>query len=120
MRLPILYALSYPHRLEAGFQSSGLENIHELTFEKADTKTFVHLQMAYDALHSGGTAPCVLNAANEIAVDAFLKKKIVFSDMHKLLEKSLSIFAGQKSSGIDDLLETDREVRLFCNKEIKR
>ncbi len=118
MRLPIIYALSYPQRIKADFQNSGMANIHELTFEKADTSTFGHLQMAYDVLKAGGSAPCVLNAANEIAVDAFLNHKIAFSDMEKLLDKSLSIFAGRKSAGIEDLLEIDKEVRVFCKKEI--
>ncbi|MBN2727938.1 MAG: 1-deoxy-D-xylulose-5-phosphate reductoisomerase [Bacteroidales bacterium] len=118
MRLPILYALSYPERLKADFQNSGLDNIHELSFEKADPDTFKHLQFAYDVMKAGGGMPCVLNAANEIAVDAFLKEKISFYDMQKLLEKSLSIFAGRKAANVEDLIQIDHEVRNFCLQEI--
>lgn len=118
MRLPILYALSFPERLKADYQNSGLKDIHELSFEKTDPKTFKHLQFAFDAIKAGGATPCVLNAANEIAVDAFLNKKITFLDMQNLLEKSLSIFAGRKAASIEDLLEIDQEVRTFCLQEI--
>lgn len=118
MRLPILYALSYPERLKADFQNSGLDNILELSFEKADPDTFKHLQFAYDVMKAGGGMPCVLNAANEIAVDAFLKEKISFYDMQKLLEKSLSIFAGRKAANVEDLIQIDHEVRNFCLQEI--
>jgi 1-deoxy-D-xylulose-5-phosphate reductoisomerase len=118
MRLPILYALSYPERLKADFQNSGLDNIHELSFEKADPDTFKHLQFAYDVMNAGEGMPCVLNAANEIAVDVFLKEKISFYDMQKLLEKSLSIFAGRKAANVEDLIQIDHEVRNFCLQEI--
>ncbi len=118
MRLPILYALSFPERIKADFQSSGFSDIHQLTFEKANKETFKHLQMAYDVLKIGGAAPCVLNAANEIAVDAFLKEKIAFSDMQALLEKSLSIFAEKKIADLEDLLVIDEEVRRFCLQKI--
>ena len=114
MRLPILYALSYPKRLDADFQPSGFNNIEKLTFEKVDTKTFKHLEFAFHALEAGGAVPCVLNAANEIAVDAFLKEKIAFLKMQEVVEKCLSTFAKKNATSIEEIIFIDNEVRKYC------
>ena len=78
MRLPIQFALSYPNRLDSDFQRFNFADYPSLTFEKPDLKTFRNLQLAYIAMENGGNQPCILNAANEIAVDGFLKDKIGF------------------------------------------
>lgn len=114
MHIPILYALSYPKRLEADFQASGFNNIETLTFEKVDTNTFKHLEFAFQALKTGKAAPCVLNAANEIAVGAFLKEKIAFLKMQEVIEKCLSTFAHENATSIEEIIAIDNEVRIYC------
>ncbi len=89
MKLPIQYALSYPHRLANKFKRFNFLNYPNLTFEKADKNVFKNLEMAYFALKKGGNTPCVLNAANEIAVEYFLKEKISFLKMSEIIEKTI-------------------------------
>jgi 1-deoxy-D-xylulose-5-phosphate reductoisomerase len=114
MRLPILYALTWPQRLKAPFQTGGLSDIASLTFEKADTSAFRHLAMAYESIKIGGGAPCVLNAANEIAVDLFLQEKISFPGMQNMVNKALERLAHTKALSIQELLLLDAETRTFC------
>ena len=81
MKLPIQYALGFPERLKNNFPRFNFLDYPQLTFEKADTSTFRNLQLAFDALEKGGNSPCVLNAANEVAVELFLKDEIGFLEM---------------------------------------
>ena len=92
MTTPILYSLSYPSRLDYQCPSFNLSKLKSLSFFEPDFKKFPHLGVAIEAIKTGGMAPCALNAANEIAVDAFLKKRIKFLDMIKIVEKSLENF----------------------------
>ena len=89
MKLPIQYALAYPQRMKSDFPRFSFFNYPQLTFEQADIKTFRNLALAFEAMNKGGNAACVLNAANEIAVDAFLKDKIGFLQMSDVVEKCL-------------------------------
>ena len=89
MKLPIQYALGYPHRLQNQFPRFNFAAYPSLTFEAPDKATFRNLQLAYDALDAGGSAPCVLNAANEVAVAAFLRDEVGFLDMSNVLEHAL-------------------------------
>jgi 1-deoxy-D-xylulose-5-phosphate reductoisomerase len=114
MRLPILYALTWPQRLKAPFQTGGLLDIASLTFEKADTTAFHHLAMAYRAIEIGGGAPCALNAANEVAVDLFLHEQLSFVGMQNMVENALRKFESIKTTTLADLIALDNETRVFC------
>ena len=113
MDVPILYALSFPNRLISDFKTLDLVKIKKLHFEEPDIKTFRHLQFAYRAVEAGGSLGCVLNAANEIAVNAFLEKKISFLDMQKIVEKSMENITFVAKPTIEDLFIIDKETRRF-------
>ena len=111
MRLPIMYALSYPVRLPSTFERLDFGKTTELTFEQPDMERFPNLQLAYQALTMGGNMPCVLNAANEVCVAAFLKEKIKFTEMSRLIERAMQSIDYQLKPTLDNLLETDRNTR---------
>lgn len=111
MKLPIQYALGYPNRLPSGFERFNFANCTNLTFEQPDKETFRNLQLAFDALEKGGNAACVLNAANEVAVDAFLKDKIGFLHMSDLIAHCLAKVSHIAKPGYEDYVLTDRETR---------
>jgi 1-deoxy-D-xylulose-5-phosphate reductoisomerase len=111
MKLPIQYALTYPNRISSNFPRFDFFNYPQFTFEQADTKTFRNLALAFEALHKGGNLPCVLNAANEIAVAAFLKDQIGFLEMSDVVENCLQTIAFIKKPSYADYVETDRETR---------
>ncbi|MBL7071140.1 MAG: 1-deoxy-D-xylulose-5-phosphate reductoisomerase [Candidatus Omnitrophica bacterium] len=119
MRLPIQYALSYPERFENSLKKLDLTNIKKLSFYKPDLKKFPSLQLAYDAARDGGSAPSVLNSSNEAAVDAFLRSKIKFTDIPKIIEKMLSKHKRIEFPSLDDIDEIERwvesEVGKFCS-----
>ncbi|MBQ4063136.1 MAG: 1-deoxy-D-xylulose-5-phosphate reductoisomerase [Bacteroidaceae bacterium] len=111
MRLPIMYALSYPDRLTSSFPRLDFGTLGELTFEKPDLEKFPNLQHAYTALSQGGNIPCVVNAANEVCVAAFLADRIRFTDMPRLIEKAMQQTPYILQPTLEDYLATDREVR---------
>ncbi|MBK6524492.1 MAG: 1-deoxy-D-xylulose-5-phosphate reductoisomerase [Crocinitomicaceae bacterium] len=111
MKLPIQYALTYPNRLHTDFKRFNFLNYPQLTFEQPDLNTFRNLQLAYDAMDAGGNLPCILNAANEITVAAFLQDKIGFLDIAKINEKTMQAVSFQKSTSLESLIETDLETR---------
>ena len=113
MRLPIQYALTFPERMNNNLERTDLTKIGTLTFIDPDYKKFECLKLAYDALNTGGTAPCVLNAANEIAVDKFLKKEIKFSHIPKMIDNALNKFEGNGVSDLDTIFEYDRKTREY-------
>ena len=119
MRHPIQYALTFPDRLNAQVKRANLADIHQLTFEKPDYEKFRNLGLAYDALRRGGNIPCILNAANEVAVDAFLKGKIGFFAMSDIIEQTISETAFISSPTLDDYIATDREARARSSEKIK-
>lgn len=112
MRLPIQFALSYPERLKSDFPRFDFRNYPALNFEKPDTETFRNLALAFEALNRGGNMPCVLNAANEVAVAEFLKDRVGFLEMSAIVEQCLNKMAYIKNPSYDDYVETDRETRL--------
>ncbi len=118
MKLPIQYALGYPQRLKSDFPRFNFMDYPALTFEKADTKTFRNLALAYEALEKCGNAPCALNAANEVVVDAFLKDKIGFMQMPEIIEKSIAKLQFVKTPGYEDFVHTDREARIYASELI--
>ncbi len=119
MRHPIQYALTFPDRLNAQVERANLADIHQLTFERPDYEKFRNLGLAYDALRRGGNIPCILNAANEVAVDAFLKGKIGFFAMSDIIEQTISETAFISSPTLDDYIATDREARARSSEKIK-
>lgn len=112
MRLPIQFALSYPERLKSDFPRFDFSNYPALTFEKPDTETFRNLALAFEALNRAGNMPCVLNAANEVAVAEFLKDRIGFLEMSEIVEKCLSKMDYIKSPVYEDYVNTDKETRI--------
>ncbi len=118
MKLPIQYALGYPQRLKSDFPRFNFMDYPSLTFEKADTKTFRNLALAYEALEKCGNAPCALNAANEVVVDAFLKDKIGFMQMPEIIEKSIAKLQFIQKPGYEDFVHTDREARIYASELI--
>ena len=111
MKLPIQYALGYPERLKSKFQKTCLPDIKTLTFFSPDLQKFECLKLAYQVLNDGGTAPCVLNAANEVAVDRFLNGDIKFSYIPTLINKTLDKIENHKSPDVETIFECDKLAR---------
>lgn len=111
MRLPIQYALTYPERTVSGFERLDFWKMKSLTFEKPDTDTFRGLAFAYEAGQMGGSMPCVFNAANEVAVGAFLQGKIRFLDIYDIIEETMMKTECVLSPTLDELFEEDSRAR---------
>lgn len=119
MKLPIQYALSYPKRIQNSFPRLDFSLMRELTFEQADIKNFRNLALAFEALKKGGNMPGILNAANEIAVDAFLKEKISFLSMSDYIERCMMNIPFIPQPDYNQLIETDNETRSYFKHIIK-
>ena len=115
MKLPIQYALGFPKRLENNFKRFSFMDYPNLTFEKPDIGTFKNLGLAYQAIEKGGNMPCVLNAANEIAVDAFLNNKLGFLNMSDLIANCLEKITFVSNPSLEDYIETNRSTRILAN-----
>ena len=111
MKLPIQYALTYPKRLQTDFPRFDFLNFPSLTFEAPDRKTFRNLDLAFDAMRQGGNMPCILNAANEIAVEAFLNRQIGFLEMSDLVQHCMETVAFVAKPTYETYVNTDRETR---------
>ena len=111
MKLPIQYAIGFPYRLKNDFPRFNFLDCPTLTFEPPNTKIFRNLALAFEALSQGGNMPCIINAANEVVVEAFLNKKTGFQQMPKIIEKAMHKVAFVKSPGLDDLIQTNTETR---------
>lgn len=111
MRLPIQYALTYPERQNAPFGKLDFWQMHDLTFAPPDTETFRGLTLAYEAGRAGGTMPTILNAANEVAVAAFLAEKIKFLQIYDIIEKAMAQVENIYAPSLEDLLATDTQTR---------
>ena len=111
MRLPIQYAFSYPQRIKASFDRLDFSKMTELTFEQPDTNRFRCLALAYEALHQGGNMACIVNAANEVVVSAFLKDRISFLRMSKVIEASMAKVPFIQTPTYEDYVATDAEAR---------
>ncbi len=113
MRLPIQYALTYPNRMPNSFTNTRLTEIESLTFHKPDFAKFECLQLAFDVMEMGGTAPCILNAANEIAVERFLKNKISFTEIPKLIKEALENVEIKMEVNLETIIECDSLTREY-------
>jgi 1-deoxy-D-xylulose-5-phosphate reductoisomerase len=111
MRLPIQFALSYPYRLDSGFSKIDFTKIGSFTFESPDYETFPSVRLAYEAISKGGNLPCIMNAANEVAVASFLCGKIQFSEIPGLIETCMSKAEFNPSPDLDSLFETNNYIR---------
>ena len=119
MKLPIQYALTYPERLKTTFPRFNFAAYPALTFEPPDLDTFRNLALAYESMDRGGNMPCVLNAANEVAVEAFLQDKIGFLDMPDLIATCLAKMPHIQQPDLNDYVETDKETRIKAQELIK-
>jgi len=115
MKLPIQYALGFPERLKNTFKRFSFMDYPNLTFEKPDLETFRNLQLAYNAMDRGGNVPCILNAANEIAVAAFLKDKIGFLNMSDLIADCMEKITFVSNPTLEDYVATNKETRILAN-----
>ena len=116
MKLPIQYAFGYPSRIKNSFKRFSFFEYSNLSFERPDTDTFKNLSLAYKAMSLGGNAPCILNAANEVAVDGFLNDKIGFLNMSDLIDNCLEKINFVKNPSLEDLVESDKETRILAKK----
>lgn len=114
MKHPIQYALSFPFRLSSKSDRFNFMDYPQLTFEKPDSETFLNLSLAYQALEKGGNLACILNAANEISVEAFLNDKIKFLEIAEINQKCMEEIAFVKNPGYEDFVETDSATRKFA------
>ena len=120
MRLPIQYALTYPERLPSEMPRLDFASGMGLTFEKPDTRVFRNLALAFEAMRQGGNVPCVLNAANEVMVAAFLEGKVSFTAMSDVIEKTLEQVAFVATPVLEDYVASDREGRVKAAENLKK
>jgi 1-deoxy-D-xylulose-5-phosphate reductoisomerase len=120
MKLPIHYALAYPQRVNSNFERFNFLNYPEFTFTQADTKTFRNLDIAFRAMEKGGNMPCIINAANEIVVDAFLKDKIGFLQMSDVIETCMQQIEFISHPTLQNYLETDQQTRIFASELVTK
>jgi len=113
MKLPIQYALTFPERVQNNFERTDLPSIGSLTFYEPDTNKFECLKLAFDALNDGGTAPCILNAANEVAVSKFLNNEIKFSHIPLLINKALDKVENNFKADLATIFECDKKTREY-------
>lgn len=118
MKVPIQYALTYPKRVKNSFEKLDIFSYGSLTFEKPDTKRFPCLELAYEAIKTGGTMPAVLNAANEIAVAGFIDGKVDFLGIPRLIESAMSAYNVKYNYTLDDVLEADKWAREYTRSRI--
>lgn len=120
MRVPIAYALGFPERLRSGVKPLDLTRCPPLTFQPPDSKRFPLLDLAYDSLRMGGTAPAALNAANEVAVGAFLQRKIPFLQIARVVEEVLRGWQPNSADTLEDVLKAHKEAQTLAWKLIKK
>jgi 1-deoxy-D-xylulose-5-phosphate reductoisomerase len=120
MRLPIQYALTYPERLKSNIKFLNLVEVGKLEFYKPDFNRFPCLRLAYFAAEKGGSLPTVMNASNEIAVESFLDKEIKFTDIAKIVDKTMKSHKISKNLGLENFLESDSWARVYARKLIEK
>ena len=120
MRVPISYALHYPERADVPVERLDLATVGELTFEPPDLETFACLRLAREAGEAGGTAPCILNAANEVAVAAFLAGELPFTGIAAVVADSLDGLETRRPEHFRELFEADAEARRYAGESVTR
>ncbi|MER3471550.1 MAG: 1-deoxy-D-xylulose-5-phosphate reductoisomerase [Chitinophagaceae bacterium] len=119
MKLPIQYALAFPQRIPNNFPRADFRRIQQLTFDEPDYRTFKNLSLAIDALNKGGNLPCVMNAANEISVFAFLRNRLGFLEMTDIIEKTMAKVSFIQKPSLEEYLDSDAEARHYAADLIK-
>ena len=114
MRIPIAYSMAWPERFDSGVEPLNIFDVRRMDFQEADLERFPCLRLAYQAINSGGIMPTVLNAANEIAVEAFLNEEIRFTDIPVIIERSMEKFVVKPASTLEIILETDQQARVVA------
>ncbi|RFZ94080.1 1-deoxy-D-xylulose-5-phosphate reductoisomerase [Mucilaginibacter conchicola] len=120
MKLPIQYALTYPQRIKTNFKRFSFADYANLSFEQPDMDTFRNLKLAFEAMEQGGNMPCIINAANEVAVAAFLANETSFLAMSDVIESCMQQIAYIKNPTLHDYLNTDKETRIFAQNLIQK
>lgn len=120
MKLPIQYALNFPERLPSRFKRFSFTDYPALTFEKPNTKIFRNLALAFEALNQGGNMPCILNAANEVVVQAFLTDRISFLQMPEIIEEIMGRASFVKNPDLEGYIHSDKEVRIMTSALVKK
>lgn len=120
MKLPIQYAINYPDRLKNNFKRFNFLDYPNFSFQQADRETFRNLDLAFKALRKGGNMPCILNAANEIVVEAFLKDKIGFLEMSEVIEQCMADISFIEKPQLTDYLETDKHSRILAGELVTK
>ena len=120
MKLPIQYAIAYPQRIHNDYKRLDFKDFPKLTFEPADYKTFRNLAIAKEAMFKGGNAPCVLNAANEMVVHAFLQNKVGFLEMSEMIEKTLECVPFIEHPTLEEYEQSDEEARTYATEFLKK
>ena len=120
MRIPIQYALSYPYRIPLNVERLDLFKVASLTFREPDMEKFPCIRIAYDSIKAGGNIPCIMNAANEIAVAAFLRDRIRFTEIPSVIEKTIGKCNFVAKPDIDDIFESDRQGRIFAEEFVNQ
>ncbi|MCX7083653.1 MAG: 1-deoxy-D-xylulose-5-phosphate reductoisomerase [Methylococcales bacterium] len=118
MRIPIAYSMAWPERFDSGVEPLNIFDVRRMDFQEADLERFPCLRLAYQAINSGGIMPTVLNAANEIAVEAFLNEEIRFTDIPVIIERSMEKFVVKPASTLEIILDTDQQARVVAHKII--
>jgi len=118
MRVPIAYSMAWPDRFDSGVEPLNIFDVRRMDFQEADLERFPCLRLAYQAINSGGIMPTVLNAANEIAVEAFLNEQVRFTDIPVIIERSMEKFAVKPASTLEIILETDHQARVIAQEII--
>ena len=118
MRVPIAHALAHPERIESGAPALDLAAVKNLSFEKPDAARFPCLSLAYEALRAGGTAPAALNAANEVAVAAFLERRLPFMGIARVIEQTLSLVPVGAADDLDAVLAADAAARRAAGAQV--
>ncbi|MCB1873275.1 MAG: 1-deoxy-D-xylulose-5-phosphate reductoisomerase, partial [Gammaproteobacteria bacterium] len=119
MRTPIAHALAWPERIESGVGSLDFVTLAQLDFEQPSLERFPCLKLAYQAICSGGSAPAVLNAANEVAVAAFLAEKMRFTAIPEVIERTLSTLPAGACESLSELLNIDAEARVQAEQIVR-
>ena len=120
MRTPIAHALAWPHRMPSGVDTLDILSVGQLKFEPADLERFPCLRLGYEAAKTGGTTTAVLNAANEIAVEAFLREQIRFTDIHRVIEWTLEEQSVREADSLDTVLDADASARGIAHMHLTR
>ncbi len=120
MKLPIHYAMAYPHRVQSNFPRFNFMDYPELTFQQPDRIAFRNLDLAYQAMGKGGNMPCIINAANEIVVNAFLEDRIGFLEMSDVIERCMTDVEFIERPTLNNYLETDQHTRIFAGQLVTK